>query len=471
MYYSRYNVLVALKKYPQFSILHNLFHGQVSLVSSQLAEGIGQCHQDGTWSGLEDQDIRMLKEKKFVYDTEQEEERSVEELYRQLSDVMLQYDSTRQYQILLTYDCNLRCVYCFQRKRRDKRVMEDEKLDAIFNLIEEFEEQSKGAALRRGIPPIVPLISIVGGEPLLDAPRNRQLVSRIVDFVKAGGFDYAITTNGVHLSRFVSQFVDSGCLPKDCQVTLDGPERIHDKRRVRSDGRGSFEDIVAGVDRALSAGLSLSMRINMDARNIDTIEEIADLIVSREWDKTGRFTAYLAPVTDHSMVNAAYPWILSDKTLIAEIIRKFERSPSLSGLFQIKNFRGFSYVKRIVENTGLPVPTFWRCEALLGQMIFDPSGDVYSCFEGAGNDDAKIGEYFPRLALDSGRVQQWRQLNSFSNRFCAPCKFRFVCAGGCPWHIVHQNKCECLPIQDEIDLAWNYYADKVMDRLNLTNLC
>ena len=98
----------------------------------------------------------------------------------------------------------------------------------------------------------------------------------------------------------------------------------------------------------------------------------------------------------------------------------------------------------------------------MGQLIFDPNGDVFSCFEGAGNEKAKIGRYIPELEIEEDKLNKWNTLNSFSSDFCNKCKYKFVCAGGCPWHIIHQGKTECLPIEEEVNLAWNYYSTKVM---------
>ena len=38
---------------------------------------------------------------------------------------------------------------------------------------------------------------------------------------------------------------------REIQVTLDGPEEIHNKRRPLKGGQGTFDRIVAGIDAAL----------------------------------------------------------------------------------------------------------------------------------------------------------------------------------------------------------------------------
>ena len=206
------------------------------------------------------------------------------------------------------------------------------------------------------------------------------------------------------------------------------------------------------------------MRVNVDLMNVPTIREVGALIRSKGWDKRPGFSAYLAPVTDHSAVNRNYKWIRADATIIAQVVDLFENEPELEDLFSMKNFRGFDQVKRM--SVGNPTaPVFWRCEAVLGQLVFDPAGDLYTCFEAAGNRKARIGSYFPNLDIDEARLRGWTGLNTFESPSCNGCRFRFTCASGCPWHIVGQGITECLPIEEELDLAWNHFAPGVMRRL------
>lgn len=147
-----------------------------------------------------------------------------------------------------------------------------------------------------------------------------------------------------------------------------------------------------------------------------------------------------------------------------KVVELFEKEPELEALFTMKNFRGYNQVGELCRG-GRVAPVFWRCEAVLGQLVFDPSGDLFTCFEAAGQDKAKIGRYFPEVEIDAARLQQWTSLNSFESPSCSACRFRFTCASGCPWHIVGQGVTECLPIEEELDLAWNHFAPVLMRRL------
>ncbi|MGA9564549.1 MAG: radical SAM protein [Candidatus Korobacteraceae bacterium] len=464
MYFSRYNLAIPLDQYPEHMILHNVFHGQVSLISTEFFERISRTPM-GDFAALTPDEIERLKDRRFLYDSEDEEETSIKDLYARFCGALASTNPTRQYQILLTYDCNLRCTYCFQKKTRKSATMSLDQLNRVLALISKIDLDIQAEASQRSLRTKPPLISVVGGEPMQDSATFRELVIAVARFAEENHFAYGFTSNGVDLRRFVPLFTSVGLLPNDVQVTLDGTRATHDRRRPKLNGGDSFDDIIEGIGVALQAGIHISLRVNLDTQNIDCIEELAELIVAKGWNRDPNFEAYLAPVTDHTGVNRNYKWMPGETLLIETIARKFKEQPRLSSLFQVKNFRGFNYVNDIVEDRGLPAPTFWRCEAILGQLIFDPLGDIYSCFEGAGNEDAKVGSYEPEFRLDAARLAAWKELDSYTSRPCAGCRFKFVCAGECPWHIIHQGETECLPIEREIHMAWNFFADKVIERL------
>jgi len=469
MYLSKYNVYVDLDEYPEHSIIQNTFHGRSTVVQRVLAQYLRTVVTSEDLSMLSSDMRAALTEKGFIYSDKEEEDREIDVIYSEFNKTLPEANPSRQYQLLLTYDCNLRCIYCFQKKVRkstDDSLISKDQLKHIFDVILSKEKENEEEIIERKLPTRIPLLSIVGGEPLLDTPQQRELIASVIDFVKENKFHYSITTNGLSLNKYIPLFREKEYFPRDVQVTIDGTQEYHDKRRIKVGGLGSFNSIVSNVDYTLSEGLRISLRINIDEMNIDSINKIADFIIDRGWLKYEVFSAYLAPVTDHSAVNKNYKWIKQDSSLISKIVEMFKERPELENIFTMKNFRGFQYVKRIALKEGKAVPTIWRCEAVLGQLVFDPLGDLYTCFEGAGNEKAKIGSYSPLLEINEKQDKQWKDLNAINNTYCRSCSSRFVCSSGCPWHIVGQEATECLPVKEEIRLAWNYYAPRVLGSLD-----
>jgi len=468
MYVSKYNVVVDIRDRKDVSVLHNLFHGRVCLIGRNLGNVLRSSlgSDIGALESLGSDCVSSLRDRHFVYESRQEEEEEIATLFHLFQDHLTSGNATRKYEILLSYDCNLRCVYCFQKKMRGGAIrnspMSEAQLDAIFRTISMI-EASNNEGHRRASE--TPLLSVVGGEPLLPNSQHRNALTRITQFAREHGYRYSITTNGFSLVDYIDLFEASGRKPNYVQVTIDGPRELHDRRRIAIGGGGSFDRIVDGIEAGLRANIPIGVRVNVDLMNLEGIREIATLIHSNCWDKNPNFSAYLAPVTDHSAVNGNYKWIKSDATVIRRLVDLFETEPKIEELFTMTNFRGYNQVRELSLG-GRAAPVFWRCEAVLGELVFDPNGDLYTCFEAAGQEKAKVGRYFPDVEIDATRLREWTSLNSFESLSCSGCRFRFTCASGCPWHIVGQGVTECLPIEEELDLAWNHFAPVFMRRLD-----
>ncbi len=465
MYVSKYNVIVNLRDRGDVSIIHNLFHGRACLIGRDLGNALKTALGSEPPKSLNTHYLSLLRDRHFVYESREEEEDEIAEMFHLFQDHLTPGNAGRKYEILLNYDCNLRCVYCFQKKMRGGAIknfpMTEAQLDAVLKTVATIE--ARNAEGNRQASEAA-LLSVVGGEPLLPDVRHRTALTKIARFAAEHDCRYSITTNGVALIDYLDLFEACGRKPNHVQVTVDGPRQIHDQRRIAIGGGGSFDRIVEGIEAGLSANIPIGVRVNVDLMNVSGITELGALIRSKGWDKSPHFSAYLAPVTDHSAVNKTYKWIKADATIIKQLVALFEKEPELEDVFRMKNFRGFDQVRELSRG-GRVGPVFWRCEAVLGQLVFDPSGDLYTCFEAAGREKAKIGRYFPDLQIDAVRLRRWTSLNTFENASCSGCRFRFTCASGCPWHIVGQGVTECLPIEEELELAWNHFAPVFMRRL------
>lgn len=58
---------------------------------------------------------------------------------------------------------------------------------------------------------------------------------------------------------------------------MDGNKSIHDKRRIRADGSGTFDSICDGINKILDIGIKVNLRINTDAENIGYLGELKEV--------------------------------------------------------------------------------------------------------------------------------------------------------------------------------------------------
>ncbi|MGI9482011.1 MAG: 4Fe-4S cluster-binding domain-containing protein [Hyphomicrobiales bacterium] len=219
MYYSHYNVIIDLDDQPDRSVIQNIFHGRASVISRRLAKQIKARFIDQEQVEISATTLEALQNKGFIYDCAEEEDALIDTTFSAFKSGLPEANPIRQYQIVLTYDCNLRCVYCFQKQvRKEKDTgynITDEQLGRIFEVIDDCEEKNEAEIKSRNLLTRVPLIQIVGGEPLAEDKEVFTLVKKITAYAKERDFHYSITTNGVHLDKYVGFFQSIGYFPRD----------------------------------------------------------------------------------------------------------------------------------------------------------------------------------------------------------------------------------------------------------------
>jgi radical SAM protein with 4Fe4S-binding SPASM domain len=96
------------------------------------------------------------------------------------------------------------------------------------------------------------------------------------------GFDLFLLSNGILIDRSKAERLSQ--IPvKGVQISLEGPERVHDSIR----GKGSFSASLGGVDNLLSAGLPVTLNMTLSEINAPYLEEMAGLADALKVDRLG----------------------------------------------------------------------------------------------------------------------------------------------------------------------------------------
>jgi uncharacterized protein len=343
------------------------------------------------------------------------------------------------YLFMPTYDCNLRCPYCFQDHMRTDpafghllRRMTPEMADRLFRAMPQIE------ALH-GLPPeAAPRLDIgfFGGEPLLAA--NRPLVEHVLRRGRERGeARFWAITNGTELDAYEDLL--SPELIGSVQITLDGPPEQHDRRRVDAAGGGSWERIARNVGMALERGVQVAIRTNVDRTNLDGLPALAAEIVAHGWDRSPNFGAQVAPVRatgpagDGTDRGKSSPGVTLDSwELDRRLTAMRETHPQVAVLGRVDDTLRHQ-ARRIFARRGLPAfkPSF--CSAHTGMYIFDPFGDIYACWEKTGDEKVRIGHVGEDSAVRFNFDVQalWHGRTVASNPVCLQCRYNLFCGGGC----------------------------------------
>lgn len=139
----------------------------------------------------------------------------------------------------VTQDCNFRCSYCdytcgsidFHRSHSATNMSWDVALKALKFFKSHCQHQNKIN------------ISFYGGEPLL----NYVLIQKCIEYVKkefvGKDVSYNLTTNGSLLTMEKALYLIDNNV--NITVSIDGPERVHNKnRKFAANGRGTHRNVI-----------------------------------------------------------------------------------------------------------------------------------------------------------------------------------------------------------------------------------
>jgi radical SAM protein with 4Fe4S-binding SPASM domain len=216
-------------------------------------------------------------------------------------------------QLHLTERCNLRCRHCYQTgKKTDEMSLAELKwlIAEISDTLREWKEAYD--------VDFSPSFNVTGGEPLL-----HENLFDILAEINGRDFRTYLLTNGILINKkkaMALKHLGVGGV----QVSIEGPERIHDTIR----GKGSFRGSMNGIGNLLDAGLKVTLNVTLSSVNdgyfMDVIALSSDLGVHRlgfsRLVPSGRGAEMLQHMLDRHTIKELYQKIFSLDTGKLEIV-------------------------------------------------------------------------------------------------------------------------------------------------------
>lgn len=291
-------------------------------------------------------------------------------------------------------------------------------------------------------------ITIMGGEPLL-CP-NLKAVTHILKSAKDRGYTVDIVSNGVDLDKYIELFNTYKDTLKHIQITVDGVKELHDVRRIFADKRGSFDVIMANIELALKNNIKIILRVNVDATNINGLPDLADTLVER-FKHNELLLPYLYLLQDGGCSGESN--IVDEKVGIKKIFELESENENMK-LFR-KKFHAEELLNSIFDDVPYQ-PVLKHCGAMKNQFILDCKSNVYKCWHGIGNNEYRIGTFYPQYKVDKEKQAAWSNRSVKTIEKCKGCKYRYVCGTGCPAakHMSEENmnvyEPSCVPFAEVI---------------------
>jgi uncharacterized protein len=333
--------------------------------------------------------------------------------------------------ILPSLACNFRCVYCYQKENVQR--MRREVQDAIICLVEKNLNERGSLS-----------VNWFGGEPLLQMDIIGRLSKEFIRISKNRDSNYSasIVTNGYLLDRENVKKLEKWQV-NEAQVTLDGPQEIHDQRRALKGGQKTFRTIVENIKEA-SEKIKISVRMNVDETNKNSIRDVIEILVQEGLEQrvafylgqTYPYTEICKDIDGSCLSNEVYS-LLGLKTLMLLAEHGFSSS------FWIPSSRS-SYCTADRDSS----------------FVITPSGGIVNCWNETADSNKEIGHLLKAPTGNMGKyAQSWKKYNPFERKECVDCVLLPICMGGCPYRFRLTGKSDCHKWKYHLreSLAYYYY--------------
>lgn len=212
MKFSKFNLII---KEGNKRVLFNTLSGECFKISTGVEEIIDNNLPDQLNKELYDDFLK----KGIIVDDQVEENRYFSYIQNQTRF----NNSVLSATVLLTWACNLACIYCYEgagcRTTRMNKATADRFIGFMINQAKARNSKSM-------------YINLFGGEPLLNIECGFYILDALKKFCAEKNIEFAsgIITNGTLLTaEIVSQLINYNC--QQIQITLDGMPDTHNARR------------------------------------------------------------------------------------------------------------------------------------------------------------------------------------------------------------------------------------------------
>lgn len=315
----------------------------------------------------------------------------------------------------ISHDCNLRCRYCFaaQGDFGGARML------MPFNVAKsaiDFLIAHSGS--RHNLE-----VDFFGGEPLMnfDVVKKTVAYARSLEKPHNKNFRFTITTNGLMLNDDNIDFINREM--SNCILSLDGRKEVNDRLRVRTDGTGSYDEIVPKFQKLVARrpkDRDYYVRGTFSKYNLDFLNDI------KHYLDLGFNEISVEPVVSDTKLDYA----IQEE----DLPRVFEEYDKLSKFMieRAKEGRGFDFFHFMVDLDQGPcaIKRLRGCSCGNEYVAVTPTGDIYPCHQFVGKSEWKMGNVLDNT-LDENMKDRFAFTNVYSKPECRNCWAKFYCSGGC----------------------------------------
>lgn len=405
---SEYNIIVPLESGTQY-LVYNTLSDAMLTVDGDAKQKLESSSVNET--SFSPEELQTLKATGVIIDDNVNERAIIKVRFHQRK----YHEREMWFTVMTTYMCNLDCPYCYQRK---KVGMMDEK---TANGVIKYVQDASNSLLIKKLS-----FLMCGGEPLLNVDIDFHLIDSIYNWAQDTGVEFGMgfVTNG---SLFTKDVVErmSHYPHRITQLTFDGPKKLHDTRRIYKDGRGSYDQIMQGLEYLLDYKMpGILVRVDVDKETPEDVDLLLDDLEERGLKNFSLTFGLIEPKTEKC--NEYAPTCLTGK----------EAAQTLIFLWENAFKRGFNVTLR-------PRSKYVYCGSQTNfSWTVGPYGDLYKCANFVGLDAHVVGYIRENGTLSHMNPDYYDFMSRDPLEYaeCRDCKLLPLCGGGCAGWIYEESK-------------------------------
>jgi uncharacterized protein len=332
--------------------------------------------------------------------------------------------------LLPTFNCNLRCLYCYASAgERIGPVMDPEIAKSAIDFIVENASKLKRKKILVGLHG--------GGEPLLE--KNRPWIDYIFDYARQRAKEHDLkffanaVTNGTHNQEKLKWIVNNF---NNINLSFDGPKDIQNRQRPKVGNKPSFDEALACVkyfEEVRAQGndnFTYGIRATITEDSVERMPEILKFFASISKNKG----FHLEPSFECGRCKKTNTKSPVPNKFLEKILETQEVARKLG----VEVY----YSAGDIEKVGI---TF--CGSSGSNFFVTPQGYVTTCFEACREDHPAshvffIGKYSSsekRFIFDEEKINKLKSRTIENIPFCKYCFAKYNCSGDCPAKIFEQS--------------------------------
>ena len=347
-------------------------------------------------------------------------EASKQELNETIKEVLNEYipeefdpDLTRtSVSIIPTFDCNLRCIYCYSKGGDSKKVV---KKEHVRKLVEYRKLQNPTVE-------ILDLYLVGGGEPFLNFNLAKEIFEIAEEYFKE--VKIHTVTNGTFGEEVCEWVIDKNV---DTRISYDGIAQS--MQRPLIGGKDSTEIVEKNIQKLVSAGIDPMLQMIVTSESINSMTESIYKVVALGCKVLKIEPVLISEISRGSKSLETKPSIYAKKLLEAIQLIADEALP-----LQIDT--GF-FTKPSIN---------YYCGMAEENMTLTPDGLLTPCVE-VTKADEPYAEKILLGNIDSNGIKILEERKFFLKELhyknqlggCQICNLRMFCLGGCPMANIWRN--------------------------------